>query len=436
MRRWADQIPASGPYTLADARVPAAVADGLGAADVEGFVRADIGIDGGKIGPPIGPPIDIGGAVVLPAFVDCHTHLDKGQIWARKANPDGTFGGAIHAVRADRTTFWTAEDVRTRMDFMLRCAYAHGTRAVRTHLDTGDHRTQSSWAVFREMREVWAGRIALQAVALVSVEQVAEPGFAEIADLVASSGGVMGGVTYPMFNLDGLLDQLFDIAGSRGLSLDLHVDESLDPGSATLRKVAEAKARTGFDRAVTCGHCCSLAMQPETEAMRTIERVAAAGIAVISLPLCNLYLQDRAANRTPRARGVTLVHELAALGVPVAFASDNTRDPFYAYGDLDMLEVMREATRIAHLDHPVSAWPAAFSRIPAAVMGIGGGVVVHDAPADLVLVPARGWTELLSRPHPDRLVIRDGRAIAAEPPDYAELDGLAGLANPLAAEAR
>jgi cytosine deaminase len=55
--------------------------------------------------------------------------------------------------------------------------------------------------------------------------------------------------------------------------------------------------------------------------------------------------------RTPRWRGVTLVHEMKARGIPVAFASDNTRDPFYAYGDLDMVEVMREATRIAHLDH-------------------------------------------------------------------------------------
>ena len=45
--------------------------------------------------------------------------------------------------------------------------------------------------------------------------------------------------------------------------------------------------------------------------------------------------------------------------IPVIFASDNTRDPFYAYGDLDMLEVMREATRISQLDHSTSDWPLA-----------------------------------------------------------------------------
>jgi hypothetical protein len=42
---------------------------------------------------------------------------------------------------------------------------------------------------------------------------------------------------------------------------------------------------------------------------------------------------------------------MRARGIRVSFASDNTRDPFYAYGDMDMLEVMREATRIGHLDH-------------------------------------------------------------------------------------
>jgi cytosine deaminase len=38
-----------------------------------------------------------------------------------------------------------------------------------------------------------------------------------------------------------------------------------------------------------------------------------------------------------------VTQELASAGVPVALASDNTRDQFYAYGDLDMLEVFSQA---------------------------------------------------------------------------------------------
>lgn len=41
---------------------------------------------------------------------------------------------------------------------------------------------------------------------------------------------------------------------------------------------------------------------------------------------------------------MTLLHELRSKGIPVAMASDNTRDQFFAYGDLDMLEVFNQVT--------------------------------------------------------------------------------------------
>ena len=48
---------------------------------------------------------------------------------------------------------------------------------------------------------------------------------------------------------------------------------------------------------MTCGHVCSLALQPDADA--TITLVMKAGVAIVSLPMCNLYLQDRVAGRTP-----------------------------------------------------------------------------------------------------------------------------------------
>lgn len=55
--------------------------------------------------------------------------------------------------------------------------------------------------------------------------------------------------------------------------------------------------------------------------------------------------RDQKGQRTPRWRGVTLLHELRSHGIPVAIASDNTRDQFYAYGDLDMLEVFNQVPK-------------------------------------------------------------------------------------------
>ena len=121
---------------------------------------------------------------------------------------------------------------------------------------------------------------------------------------------------------------------------------------------------------------------------------------------------------------MTLAHEMRARGINVSFASDNTRDPFYAYGDLDMLEVMRQATRIGHLDHSRPDWPLAFSANPAQACGFEAPSLAPGAPADLIIFPAREWSELYSRPQSDRMVIRNGAPIDTTLPDYAELDHL------------
>jgi cytosine deaminase len=157
----------------------------------------------------------------------------------------------------------------------------------------------------------------------------------------------------------------------------------------------------------------------------TLDKVARAGIAVVSLPMCNLYLQDRVSGRTPRRRGVTLLHEMQARGIAVAVASDNVRDPFYGYGDLDMLEVFTQAARIAHLDRPIDPWPALITRTPAQLMRLDGvGVVKAGGGADLVICQGRGFDEVLSRPQCRRVVLRAGKAIDSTPPDYRELDSL------------
>src|SRR5690606_28886175 len=221
------------------------------------------------------------------------------------------------------------------------------------------------------------------------------------------------------------LDAIFRRAIDLGLELDFHVDETADPQAQSLRHIAQTALRHKFQNRIVVGHCCSLARQDADEADRTMDLVAEAGIAVVSLPMCNMYLQDRSAGRTPRWRGVTLLHEMKARGIPVAVASDNTRDPFYAYGDLDLVEVYAQATRILHLDHPIGDWIRTVTTTPAAVIGRPEfGRIVPDRPADLLLFRARNWSELLSRPHGPRLVLRGGRPIDRTLPDYRELDDL------------
>ncbi|KRB33271.1 cytosine deaminase [Mesorhizobium sp. Root695] len=429
-------IPNTGSYRLANVRLHASLTPGLGAAfDRDGFALADIAVaDGkfsaiaahGRVAVPV-DAVDLGGRIVLPCFVDCHTHIDKGHIWPRKPNPDGTFMGALNAAGADRVARWSAEDVARRMDFSLRSAYAHGTRALRTHLDSVAPQEEISWPVFVAMRETWRGRIELQGACLLGIEGVRDrKWFDRLAKRVAAAKGVLGVVTYMVPDLEELLDHVFAQAIKHGLDLDFHADETDDVAAISLKKIAEAALWNGFEGKILVGHCCSLARQPDLDVLDTLDKVAKAGLAVVSLPMCNLYLQDRRGDdTTPRWRGVTLLHEMKARGIPVAVASDNTRDPFYAYGDLDMLEVYRMATRILHLDHPVADWPQTVTATPAKVMRLDGfGTLAAGGDADFIVFKGRSWTELLSRPESDRIVVRGGRAIDRQLPDYAELDEL------------
>jgi cytosine deaminase len=91
---------------------------------------------------------------------------------------------------------------------------------------------------------------------------------------------------------------------------------------------------------------------------------------------------------------------------------------------MDMLEVMREATRIGHLDHSDDDWTHAFLGNSAKACGFDAPSLAPGAPADLVIVKAREWTELFSRPQSDRIVLRAGKQIDRTLPDYAELDDL------------
>ena len=425
-------------YALHQARVPCSLlGEPVGTRDSEGLTLVDILIEDGRnasIKPsgvdaiPAGlPRLPLGGAIVLPLFVDAHTHLDKGHIWPRAPNPDGTFASALSAVGQDRLAHWSAGDVERRMEFSLQCAYAHGTAAIRTHIDSVGPQTRISWPVFAAMRERWRERIALQASPLFGIDFVFDPEHMRaVEDMVEAHGSkLLGAVTHMIPRLQEALDILFALAARKGWDLDFHVDESADPAAASLAAIAATALAHRFPGKILVGHCCSLARQDETSVKRTIELVARAGLSVVSLPMCNLYLQDRQAGRTPRWRGVTALHELKAAGVNVLIASDNTRDPFYAFGDLDMLEVWREAARVLHLDHPAEPWAPTLFTAPAKAMALDGfGALKAGAPADMILTRARNFTELLSRPHSDRTVLRAGAPIDARAPEYSMLDDL------------
>jgi cytosine/creatinine deaminase len=437
-------LPSGSHYRLKNACMPACLLEGQIAPPPttsiqarEGLCAADLEIAAGKIARIIPAStedslqlqditvVDLRGGLIWPLFVDLHAHLDKGHIWNRSPNPDGTFASAILTARADAEKYWNAEDVYRRMEFSLKCSFARGTKAIRTHIDAEGDRGMTSLEVFQTLRSQWDERLILQAVSLVSLDYFFTKAGEKLADKIAEINGILGGVVYMNPDLEKQLDRVFSLAKERNLNLDFHTDENGDPNSTTLREVAKTALRHQFSGQIVCGHCCSLAVQPPDLVTETLDLVKQSNIGIVSLPTCNLYLQDRQPQRTPRWRGVTLLQEIKAAGIPAAVANDNCRDPFYAFGDRDVLETFNMAVRIGHLDMPYGDWPQAVTKTPADLMGLPNlGRIGVGLPADLILFKARNFSELLSRNQFDRTVLQQGKEIDTTLPDYRELDDL------------
>ncbi len=401
----------------------------------EGLCLVDVLIEQGKI-KQVTPAntvnnnsieqINLHKQIILPCFVDLHTHLDKGHICERSPNVDGTFDTALKTAIEDGQKYWQTEDLERRMEFSLKSAYAHGTKAIRTHIDSFGQQANISWQVLLDLQQKWQDKITLQGVSLVSLDYYQTDAGVTLADKIQEVDGILGGVAYTNSDLDHQLDTIFRLATERNLDLDFHADENGDPNSICLQKIAQTAIRQQFSGNITCGHCCSLAVQPPEVRNKTIDLVKQAQISIVSLPMCNLYLQDRRVDgTTPYWRGVTRVHELQQQDIPVTFASDNTRDPFYGFGDLDMLEVWSQAVKIAHLDTPYGNWIDSVTKTSAQVMKLSeAGTIDPGLPADLIIFKARYFSELLSRSHRDRIVLRNGQQIDTSLPDYSELDDL------------
>jgi cytosine deaminase len=94
--------------------------------------------------------------------------------------------------------------------------------------------------------------------------------------------------------------------------------------------------------------------------------------------------------------------------VVVAVGGDNVQDAWFPGGDFDPLEVLRFAVVASHL-HPWSRQGLSpFSTAAAQLLQLEwDGILRPGSPADLVVLDARNWSDLLAR-SPQRRVMRGG----------------------------
>lgn len=374
---------------------------------------ADLGIVDGTIAEigtaPAGAEsrLDLSGHTVLPSFVEPHAHLSKALTVSRAANRTGDLAGAIAAMDEIAGGF-THADLVARAEAALRIHLAHGTTVVRSHVDVGDRLGLRGLAALVEVRERWRGLVDLELVALAGSPLLGRAG----DDLRAAlrAGADVAGAA-PHLDPEPLraTERCFEIAAEFDVPLDLHTDETLDPRSSTLERLADLVRTTGFARGVTASHCVSLGMQPAEVQRRVAGKLAAAGISVVVLPLTNLFLQGR--GRTVAVpRGLTAVRPLLAAGVNVAAGGDNLRDAFHPLGRGDPLEVGAALVRAGHVE--VDEALRALTRAGRRALGRPAVELAVGSPADLVAVRAADANDVLAAASPERVVFVGGRVVA------------------------
>jgi len=360
---------------------------------------------------------DLQGALVLPTMVDAHLHLDKAFTLERMGPVKPGLLAAIEAMMVDKQN-WTAADVRRRASQGLQWAYEAGVSHARSHCDWWEPESVPvAWEVLRELAQEWAGRVLLERVSLIPLHLYEERGVAmRLAKQVALSGAgaLLGGFVHSTNWSPQALRNLLEAAQQHGLDVDLHVDEELNPAAQGLTTTAALLKELRFEGRVVCGHTCALAAQPLEQALRTLDAVASTPITMVSLPVTNLLLQDAQTDVTPRQRGLTLVKEARARGIPLMISSDNVQDPFCPLGSFDPLEALSTAVAAAQLTSAFDEWSDSVCRRDWLGHGVGRLPLQPGATADLVILPLSSVSGFPSRSH-RRVVMREGRVSNGEP---------------------
>ncbi|MBI3456566.1 MAG: amidohydrolase family protein [Candidatus Rokubacteria bacterium] len=361
--------------------------------------------------------VEAGGRLLAPAFIDPHIHLDKVLVAEDvRPNRSGTLREAIE-ILWERKAAYTVEEIVRRAGQVIESAVLTGTTRIRTHVDVDTIGKLRPLEGVVAARERYRDLVDLQIVAFPQEGIVRDPGTADfLAEAVEAGADLVGGMPHNEASpADSRrhIEICFEIATRHDRDIDMHVDETDDPSSRTLEILADLTLAHGYQGRVTAGHTCALAAYPDDYARRVIDKLARAGVHMITNPATNLMLQGRL-DRQPVRRGITRVKELLEAGVNVAMGQDCVKDTFYPFGRADMLEVALITAHAAHmsLPHEVETVFAMATTRAARVLRIPDHAVETGARADCVLLDAPTAAEAIRLQAPRRLVVRHGRVVA------------------------
>ena len=401
--------------------------------------QADIGIVGGRIaaigtlaGTQAGEVIDATGDLVAPPLVDPHFHLDATLSYGTpRINASGTLLEGI-ALWGELRETATVDAMVGRALSYCDWAVSMGLLAIRSHVDTTPDHLNTVTAML-EVQRIVKPYLDLQLVAFPQDGLYRAPnGRANLLRALDMGVDVVGGIPHFERTMEAgrtSVTDLCEIAAQRGLPVDLHCDETDDPLSRHIETLAFETRRLGLQGRAAGSHLTSMHSMDSYYVSKLLPLIAEAGVAAIPNPLINITLQGRH-DGYPKRRGLTRVKEMQAEGITVGWGQDCVRDPWYALGTGDMLDVAFMGLHVAQMTSPAEM-RRCFDMVTvenARILGLKDYGLVEGAVASLVVLDAGDPVEAV-RLRPDRLfVISKGRVVSRKARNDARLalDGRPG----------
>jgi cytosine deaminase len=353
---------------------------------------------------PAGERIDLAGALLLPAFVDGHIHLDKTH-WGAPRRPHVEGSSVRERIAAERVSrHHVALPIEARASALIRTLIANGTTRTRSHIDIDNDVGLANLEAVLRVREAYRDWIDIQLVAFPQSGVTTEKGAPELMAAALDAGAdLIGGLDPSGFDGDvkGQLDILFGLAERFGKGIDIHLHDSGKTGAAELRDIAARTIAAGMQGRVVVSHAFALGSIGPDAFAETADALARAQVAILT--------------SCPPSAPVPPVVRLRERGVTLFAGSDNIRDCWSPYGDGDMLD---RAAIIAerHGLYTDSALEHAFALTTDEAdkaLGAPRREISVGAAADLVVLAAPSVADAVIDRPPRTLVLRAGR-IAAE----------------------
>jgi cytosine deaminase len=379
---------------LERAAVDVRVADG---------VISEIGV--GLVAAPDATVIDGCGQLLVPGFVDAHTHLDKtlyGRPWHRhQAGPSLT--DKIENERRLRRELRL--DPAEQSANQVRLALSKGTTHIRTHIDIDTESGLNNLHGVMATRERYRDTLTMQLVAFPQSGLLPRPGTLELLDEALRLGAeVVGGLDPSSIDHDpaGHLDAVFGLAERHGVEVDVHLHEPGLLGAFSVELIAERTRALGMQGKVTISHAFCLGMVDDAYLSRLIE----------------LLLENRIAIMThaPGASPFPPIKRLREAGVVICSGSDGIRDTWGPYGNADMLEraMLLGYRSNFRRDDDVELVFEIVTQGGATVMHANGYGLTVGCRADCVLLDGETLVEAVVARPPRALVLANGRVVAWE----------------------